>query len=130
MPLDLISVNPDSFAYRDLAGQDKWTAWTPTRTGWTDVGTPTVVASYRVVGAQCFIQMKVTPATTVATTAGTSYITLPIRAKGYAGLGTMADSATNVVVGMCMVDVTNSRMYLPTQLATSDPLVIAGYYQV
>lgn len=130
MPLDLISVNPDSFAYRDLAGQDKWTAWTPTRTGWTDVGTPTVVASYRVVGAQCFIQMRVTPATTVATTAGTSYITLPIRAKGLCGSGTMTNLTTNVAIGLCVVDVTNNRLYVPSNAASGDVLAVACDYQI
>lgn len=128
--LDDLPLAQQSFAYRDLIGQDKWTAWTPLRTGWTDVGTPTVTGRFRVVGRQCFVQVKVVPGTTVATVAGTSYIALPIAATGLAGEGSMMNITTLVAVGVCAVDVTNSRVYVPAQLATGNTLTIAGQYEI
>jgi hypothetical protein len=119
------------FSYRDLFGQDKWLdTWTPTRTSWTDVGTPTVTARFRVVGRQCFVQIRVVPATTVATVAGTSYVSLPIAAAGLTGAFATTNRTTNVAIGLCSVDVTNSRVYVPAQLATGNTLEIAGWYEV
>lgn len=122
--------NRQGFAYKDLEGIDRWDSWTPTRTGWTDVGTPTVTALYRVVGRQCFFQIKVVPGTTVATTAGTSYVGLPIAAAGIGGDGSMQNQTTNIAVGACSFDVTNSRVYVPTQGASGNTFAIAGWYQV
>ena len=127
---DDIAIAPQSFAYRDLLGRDKWEAWTPTRTLWTDVGTPTISARYRVVGRQCFIQIYVDPTTSIATTAGSSYTDLPIAAKGLAGAGSMVNMTTNVAVGSCVVDVTNSRLYVPTLIASGNNFAIAAWYEV
>jgi hypothetical protein len=121
---------PQSFVAREGNGRDRWETWTPVRTGWTDVGTPTVAGRFRVVGRQCFFQVLVTPATSVATTAGTSYIGLPIGAEGYGGDVNMANTVTLAAVGSGMIDVTNSRCYVPTQGATGNPLAICGWYEV
>ena len=108
-----------------------WTSWTPTRTGWTDVGAPTVTARYCRLGNVTFLQVKVVPGTTVATTAGTSYINLPVTAgaSSMGGDGTMTDSTTLIGVGNCVFDVANSRCYVPTQAATGDTLIIAGWFE-
>ena len=105
-------------------------AFTVTRSGWTDVGSPTVTGRYQVAGNICLFEVKVVPATTVATTAGTSYVALPVTAAGIAGMATMMDITTLIAIGDCAVDVTNSRVYVPTQLATGDTLTIAGAYEV
>jgi len=124
-------LSPQSFAYRDIIGQDRWQdTWTPTRTSWTDVGTPTVSARFRVVGRQCFVQIRVVPGTTVATVAGTSYVNLPVVTLGLTGSFAMTNRTTNQAVGLCAVDVTNSRVYVPTQVATGNTLEIAGWYEV
>ena len=107
-----------------------WVAFTPTRTGWTDVGTPTVTGRYRLVGPQCFFQVKVVPGTTVATAAGTSYVALPVTAAGLCGDGSMSNLTTLVSIGECVIDVANSRAYVPAQLATANTLVISGSYEV
>ena len=120
----------DSFAYRDFIGQDSWISWTPVRTGWTDVGTPTVTGRYRVVGRQCFFQVQVIPGTTVATTAGTSYVALPITAMGLSGNASMMNITTLIATGLCAIDVTNSRVYVPTQAASGNTLTIAGWYEI
>lgn len=124
-------IAPQSFAYRDIIGQDKWLdTWTPTRTSWTDVGTPTVTARFRVVGRQCFVQIRVVPSTSMATVAGTSYVSLPIASAGLTGSFVMTNRTTNQSVGTCSVDVTNSRVYVPAQVATGNTLEICGWYEV
>jgi len=104
--------------------------YTTTRTGWTDVGTPTVTAKFIDKGTLCFFEIKVVPATTVATAAGTSYVSLPVTAAGLSGTVTMTDSTTLIGVGTGVIDVTNSRAYVPAQVATADTLTIAGTYEV
>lgn len=108
-----------------------WAAWTPTRTGWVDVGTPTVVARYCQVGNVIHFQVKITPATTTATTAGTSYISLPVAmgASSLAGDGSLMDNTTFISVGPCVFNPANSRCYVPSQAATADTLTIAGWFE-
>ena len=107
----------------------RWTSFTAARTGWTDVGTPTVTARYCQIGGAVFFQVKVVPGTTVATTAGTSYISLPVAAAGLSGHASMGDATTLISVGQCVFDVANSRCYVPSQVATADILTIAGFYE-
>ena len=127
---DDIPIDLNSFSYGDISGQDMWEDWTPTRTGWTDVGTPTVTARYRIVGKQVFCQVKVIPSTSIATVAGTSYISTPIAAAGLAGMGVMMNTTANTAVGVCSVDVTNSRIYLPAQLASGNTFTIAFWIEI
>lgn len=107
-----------------------WTAYTTARTGWTDVGAPTVTAENCTVNHICYFQIKVIPGTTVATAAGTSYCSLPTTAAGIGGVAAMYDLTTNISVGGCGIDVVNSRVYVPAQAATADTLIIAGFYEV
>lgn len=125
-----LSLKQENFAYRDLLGQDQWIEWTPTRTSWTDVGVPTVTARYHVIGRQCFFQIKVVPSTTVATTAGTSYVNLPITALGLSGEGSMQNATTLVAIGSCVIDTTNSRVYVPSQVATGNTILISGWFEI
>lgn len=109
-----------------------WTTWTPTRTSWIDVGAPTVTARYCQVGKIVFFQIKIVPATTTATTAGTSYVSLPVAAGGSAlsGMAQMMNITTLISVGDAVMDVVNSRCYVPTQGATGNTLTIFGEYEV
>ena len=108
-----------------------WTAWTPTRTGWTDVGAPTVTARYCRVAALTFFQMSIVPGTTTATVEGTSQFSLPITAdaNALAGDAVMMNITTLIAVGNCAMDLTNSLCYVPTQGATGNTLTISGYYE-
>ena len=110
--------------------QTAWTPFTAVRTGWTDVGAPTVTARYCRSGGVGYLQVKVVPATTVATVAGTSYIALPLTAAGLAGDGIMVDLSTLVSIGNCVIDVANSRIYVPAQVATADTLLVSGWFEV
>jgi hypothetical protein len=94
------------------------------------VGTAVYTGRQRVVGKQCFFQVKVVPDTSVATTAGTSYITLPITAAGLGGVATMTNDTTNIAVGTCHIDVANSRVYPPSQVASADTFMVAGWYEI
>ena len=79
-----------------------------------------------------FFQIKVVPATTTATVAGTSYVSLPVAAgaNALAGDASMMNITTLIAVGNCAMDLTNSRCYVPTQGATGNTLTIAGWYEV
>lgn len=124
-------IDQGSFTAGDIIGQDTWVPWTPVRTGWTDVGTSTVTGRYHVIGRQCFFVVRVVPGTSVATTAGTSYIGLPLTASGIGGNGgSMENRTSNIAVGSCVLDSTNSRVYVPTQVATGNTLTISGWYEV
>lgn len=126
--LDDKQLDKRSFAYRDLLGQDKWEAWTVTRSFATDTGL-TVNGRFRVVGRQCFFQVQ-SSGTSIATTAGTSYIDLPIAAAGYGGIGTMTNDTTNIAVGTGHIDVATSRFYPPTQGASGNTFTFAGWFEV
>lgn len=128
--------NVNGFAYRDLLGLDRWQesaqASIPyfNRFSFTWVGTPDYSLRWRIVGKQCFFQVKFNSTTSVATIAGTSYMILPVPAKGIAGSAVMTNDTTNIAVGLCHIDVTNSYVYPPTQAASADTFTIAGWYEV
>ena len=124
---DDIEVARHSFAYRDLLDDDYWDEFTVSASI-TVVGTPTYTGRYRFVGAQCFFQITAVATTSIATTAGTSYFALPVTAKGD-GMATMTNKTTNVSVGTCVIDVTNSRVYPPTQGASGNTFAISGWFE-
>ena len=105
--------------------------WTPTRTGWTDVGSPTVTARYCMVGKLCFFQVKVVPATSIALVLGTSYISIPItpNAGAIAGMAEMSNLTTLAPIGACVIDIANGRCYVPTLGVTANTVLIAGIYE-
>lgn len=107
---------------------DRWEAWTPTYSFATATSL-TVTGRFRVVGKQCFFQVKST-GTSLATTAGTSYIALPIAATGYGGSGVMTNDTTNVAVGTGHIDVATSRFYPPTQGASGNDFIFSGWYEI
>jgi hypothetical protein len=117
-----------SFTYKDLTGIDTWETWTPTYS-FTTATSLTVSGRYKIVGKQCYFQVKST-GTSLATTAGTDYIALPITAAGYGGLGVMTNDTANTAVGVGHIDVTNSRFYPPAQIASANDFIFAGWYEV
>ena len=125
---DDIEINKFGFSWRDLLGQDKWETWTPTYSFATATSL-TVSGRFRLVGRQCFFQVKST-GTSLATTAGTSYIDMPIAANGYGGNGVMSNDTTNISVGSGHMDIATSRFYPPTQGASANDFIFAGWYEV
>jgi hypothetical protein len=126
---DDVQIDPRSFAYRDLLSVDQWDVFTVSAS-LTVVGTPTYVGRYRIVGKQCFFQISAISTTSIATTAGTSYFTLPITAKGISGAATMTNDTSNIAVGVCHIDVSNSRCYLPSQVASGDTFNVCGWFEI
>ena len=124
----LPSMAQESFAFADLAGQDRWTEWTPVYS-FTTATALTVTGRFKVVGRQCFFQVK-SSGTSLATTAGTDYIALPLTAVGYGGTGMMSNDTANTAVGVGHIDVTNSRFYPPAQVASGNTFTFAGWFEV
>lgn len=119
-----------SFAYGDLYGQDQWINFTPIFGSITLVGAPTYLGRGRVVGKSFQFQVKLSAVTSIATVAGTDYFTLPKVAKGFSGMALMTNDTTNIAVGLCHLDVTTSRCYLPTQTASGNIFLLAGWYEI
>lgn len=123
-------LNRYGFSYRDLLSQDKWEAFTPVFGSLTVVGATSYTGRYRVIGKECEFQVKFSAATSIASTAGTDYLSLPISAQGIAGIAVMTNQTTNIAVGTCHIDVTNSRCWLPTQLASGNVFNLCGSFEV
>lgn len=130
MELNEHTLDKKSFAFRDIVGQDRWESFTPTFTSLTVVGDTTYSGRYRLVGRSCFFQVQFSAATSVESTAGTTYLTLPVASKGLAGESTMTNKTTNVAVGVGVIDVTNSRCYPPSQTASGNTFLLAGWYEI
>lgn len=126
---DNINIDPQSGAYRDLVGKDRWESFTPSAS-LTVVGTPTYTGRYRITGKLCHFQISAVSSTSIASTAGTHYFALPVTAKGLGGCATMSNDTTNIAVGTCHVDVSNSRVYLPTQSASGNTFTVCGWYEI
>ena len=119
-----------SFAWTDLVGMSRWDSWTPVFGALTVVGAKSYFGRFRIVGRSVDFQVKFSAATSIASVAGTDYLTLPIVAQGYAGIATMTNRTTNIAVGVCHIDVTNSRCYLPTQAASGNTFLLCGSYEI
>lgn len=115
---------------RDLMGQDRWEPFTPVFGSLTVVGTPTYTGRLRRVGKSIEGQVMLSSTTSIASTAGTDYLTLPVPANGIAGIGVMTNDTTNIAVGLCHLDVVLSRCYLPTQAASGNTFTLFFKYEV
>lgn len=123
------SIDTTSFSFRDLLSVDRWEKWTPTFTSLTTVGTESFSGRFRIIGRKVEFQAQISAGTSIASTAGTTYMALPIPAVGTTGLAVMTNGTTNVAVGVCHIDSTNSRCYLPTQGASGNTFMLAGWYE-
>lgn len=124
------NLDKTSFAYLDITAQDQWKTWTVAFGSLTVIGTPDYTGRYHVEGKVLRFQVRFSASTSIASTAGTDYLTLPIAAKGLSGMGVMTNATTNIAVGVCHIDSTNSRCYLPTQGASGNTFMLAGWYEI
>lgn len=128
--LDDVEVDRKSFAWRDLLSQDHWIAFVPIFGSLTVVGATTYSGRLRIIGRKTEFQVSFKAATSVASIAGTDYMTLPITAQGTSGQAQMTNDTTNIAVGLCHIDVATSRCYLPTQAASGSTFNLAGWYEI
>lgn len=128
--MDIGLVDEKSFAYRDLKSQDVWQSFTPVFGSLTVVGATSYTGRYRIVGRSVQFQVQFSAATSIASAAGTDYLTLPITAKGISGMAVMTNDTTNVSVGVCHLDVATSRCYLPAQVASGNTFKLCGWYEI
>lgn len=128
---DDAAIAQESFSYRDLLSLDRWDSF-PVSASLTVVGTPTYTGRYRFVGKQCFFQISLVSSASIASTAGTHYVSLPTAAKGLGGQATMTDATAKIAVGNCHIDtsVTPARAYLPSLVASGDTFIVAGWYEI
>jgi hypothetical protein len=108
--------------------------WTPTFTNLTVVngtGGATYAGRYTQIGSIVYytITITCTGTATTASTAGTTYCTLPVAAT-YNDTCATANSATNVGIGTGVLDATNDRCYPNTWTATGNTITISGKYEV
>lgn len=127
---DYVFVDLKSFAYQNIIGQDRWISFTPVFGSLTVVGATTYLGRLKIVGRQCFFQVKFSAATSITSTAGTDYLTLPITAKGYSGAAVMTNDTSNIAVGECHIDTATSRCYLPSKTASASIFMLAGWYEI
>src|SRR3990167_5236058 len=123
-------IDQKAFAYRDLLSLDRWESFTPVFGSLTVIGATTYTGRYRIVGRSVQFQVQFSAATSIASVAGTDYLTLPIAAKGLSGIATMTNDTTNVAVGVCHIDTATSRCYLPTQTASANVFHLAGSFEI
>lgn len=125
-----MTLDKDGFSYLNIQGRDAWQTFTPVFGALTVVGATSYSGRYRMVGRQCQFQVQFSAATSIASVAGTDYLTLPFTAVGLAGMAVMTDTTTNIAVGTCHLDVATSRCYLPTRTASADVFNLAGWFEV
>ena len=123
-------IDQKAFAYLDLLSLDRWESFTPVFGSLTVIGATTYTGRYRIIGRSVQFQVQFSAATSIASVAGTDYLTLPIAAKGLSGMATMTNDTTNVAVGVCHIDTATSRCYLPTQTASANVFHLAGSFEL
>ena len=128
--LDNLQLDRKSFAFRDITGNDQWTSFTPVFGSLTVIGATTYTGRFRVVGKSLEFQVRYLAATSIASVAGTDYLNLPVAAVGSSGLAVMTNDTTNIAVGICHVDTSTSRCYLPTQVASGNTFNLCGSYEI
>ena len=127
---DDVVTDDATFSFNDVQGKDRWTPWMVVFGSLTVVGATAYTGRYRIVGKECQFQVKFSAATSIASAAGTDYLTLPFSAMGLSGMAVMTNDTTNVAVGVCHIDVATSRCYLPAQGASGNVFNLCGSFEV
>lgn len=103
---------------------DTGTAWNPTFTSLTISGTPTVTGRYYQLGVLVYFKVKIVPATSTTSTAGTTYIdNFPLTMNGD-GICFAVSGLLGTNSGMC--DQASNRIYVPSWSAVTVPLTVIG----
>lgn len=108
--------------------------WTPTFTNLTVVlgaGSITYTGRYQRIGPIVKFIVKITPSggATTSSTAGSTYCDMAVPA-GQDDTNVAASVTTLVAVGTGFVDSANDRIYPPGWTATTNSIIISGWYEV
>ena len=128
--LDDLKLEHESFSFLNIQGRDKWDTFDPVFGSLTVIGATSYSGRYRFIGRKCEFQVKFSAATSIASTAGTDYLTSPFTMTGLSGMATMTNVTANTPVGVCTVNVSESRIYLPTQVASGNTFNLAGWFEI
>lgn len=120
-------------AYTALQNSTQGT-WTPTFTNLVVVpgtGAASYDGRYSRIGRTIFYRIKIscTGTATTASTAGTTYCTLPVAASEDDTV-TVSNKTTLLGIGVGFLDATNDRCYPTTWGATGNTIIISGKYEV
>jgi hypothetical protein len=73
-------------------------------------------------------QVQFSASVSIASTAGTDYLSLPVARVGLSGMAVMTNDTTNIAVGLCHIDTLNC--YLPSQVASGNVFNLCGWYEI
>lgn len=122
-------IDDDKFAtlnwtafFEGIAAGDAGTAWTPTFTGLTEVGTATIRGTYyRVSSKLCYFKIVITPATSTSATLGTTFCNnFPLAIQGSNAVTTVS-GFTAAVSGA-----DSTGIYTNTWSAITTPITVTG----
>ena len=116
----------------DISDYSANLTWTPVATNLTTVGTPTITGNYTVVGRVVFYHISIVPSTSTASTANSTFITLPITVTGTNTNcdGTVAATTTYAEnFGNGCNQGTTATVYTPTWSASAHVISISGWYR-
>jgi len=103
--------------------------WTPTLTGWTNSGTPTVTGIYNKIGRQVLFTVKIVPATNISATLNTSTIAGPPFTPALGAGCPQLNYASGASQGVCLI-ASDGVIYPLTTGTMTQPLMISGSYIV
>ena len=115
--------------FNQLYNGDTGTAWTPTFTNLTVVGTPTITGTiYRIGQSLAYFSIKVVPGTNTSSVAGTTYVNnFPASVKTP---GVCFAVNGNLGTNAGMVENSSSRIYTPTWTTITTNLWVIGMCEI
>lgn len=115
--------------FNQMFSGDNGTSWTPTFSGLTTSGSPTITGRYyKISQSLCFFSVRIVPATNTSAVAGTTYINnFP--------LSFSQDGIVFAVSGLLgtnsgMIEAATNRVYVPTWTTVTVPLTIIGMAEI
>lgn len=122
-----IAALPWILFFNSLFIGDAGTAWNPLFSNLTEVGVPTITGVYYQLGKICYFRVKIVPATSTSSTAGTTFINnFPLTMKGD-GANIAVSGLLGSNPGMC--DQASNNIYVPSWSAVTVPLSIVGFVE-
>jgi hypothetical protein len=103
--------------------------WNPTLTGFTIVGSPTVVGTYTKIGRLVFFTVRISGATSTTNAAGTGNISnLPFTVQGASSVCSVVDESTFVGTTTGYLPSSTTQCYPPAWTITANAKTINGVY--